>query len=117
MSEGTFTAGPWRINRAIGGHYRDGKLLSWHITADPSGSVDPICERTFGTDRSDAEDSANARLIAAAPELYEALRNLLGEYIKGADSGDWGNWDAYQQPEVIAARAALAKAIPEQSDV
>ena len=74
MSEGTFTAGPWRINRAIGGHYRDGKLLSWHITADPSGSVDPICERTFGTDRSDAEDSANARLIAAAPDGYAIIR-------------------------------------------
>ena len=58
-----------------------------------------------------------AHLFAAAPALYEALRNLLGEYIKGAESGDWGNWDAYQQPEVIAARAALIKATPEQSDV
>jgi len=63
----------------------------------------------------DDQATADAALIAAAPELYEALRNLLGEYIKGADSGDWGNWDAYQQPEVIAARAALLKATPEQS--
>jgi len=45
-----------------------------------------------------AEDEANAALIAAAPEMYEALRDLLA--VKP-------NSDA---PEWVAARAAIAKA-------
>ena len=49
-----------------------------------------------------AEDEANAALIAAAPEMYEALRDLLA--VKP-------NSDA---PEWVAARAAIAKAEGQQ---
>jgi len=48
--------------------------------------------------------AANAHLIAAAPDLYEALADMLGIY--------WGEGDG-QQPEpqsIIAAKAALLKA-------
>lgn len=51
---------------------------------------------------------ANARLIAAAPDLYEALRLLV------ADVADYPAW---QRPchALDAARAALAKAVPNVS--
>jgi len=50
------------------------------------------------------------RLIAAAPELLEALKDLLDHYTSLVNSGDAGNWDAENEGEVIAARAAIAKA-------
>jgi hypothetical protein len=50
-----------------------------------------------------------ARLFAASPDLYEALKALLDHYTLMVESGDAGNWDAEREPQVIAARAALAK--------
>ena len=42
--------------------------------------------------------------------LRAALQALLDMYLTGANSGDWGNWwDVESEPQVIAARAALAQ--------
>lgn len=49
---------------------------------------------------------ANARLIAAAPDLYEAVRVALGWATGGMD-GDWRECD-----HIEVMRAALAKATP-----
>lgn len=49
--------------------------------------------------------------IAAAPELYEALRVLLADHVNLIRSGDCGSWDAEEDGAVIEARAALAKAL------
>jgi hypothetical protein len=57
-----------------------------------------------------AEDLPNARLIAAAPELLEALNAMINHYTSLINSGDAGNWDPEEESEVIAARAAIAKA-------
>jgi hypothetical protein len=46
-----------------------------------------------------AEEEANARLIAAAPELLDALQNLVGSFEKHRPKEYWD-----------AARAAIAKA-------
>lgn len=56
------------------------------------------------------EAEANARLIAAAPELLEALQTFLTEYVQLVESGDAGFWNADEEEKVIAARAAIAKA-------
>lgn len=50
---------------------------------------------------------ANARLIAAAPELLEALQNIVGIY---NDSDRWTQGDEPEPVEIQAARAAIAKA-------
>ena len=50
------------------------------------------------------EGNANARLIAAAPELLEAL----AEVVNAADGEGWSQLD----PSLSKARAALAKALP-----
>ncbi|CAB4145893.1 hypothetical protein UFOVP1204_46 [uncultured Caudovirales phage] len=54
---------------------------------------------------------ANVRLIAAAPEMLPALETLLAKYIElvGAVTR-YGPENAELIPEVIASRAAIAKA-------
>lgn len=46
-----------------------------------------------------------------APDLFDALTNLLEKYTDLVNSGDAGFWDCENDSEVIQARAALAKAI------
>ena len=53
-----------------------------------------------------------ARLIAAAPDMWAALQSMVGHYVELAESGDAGFWDPNTEPEVVAARAAIAKAEP-----
>ncbi len=42
-------------------------------------------------------------------ELVEALEAMTDRYTQLASSGDAGFWDCEEEPEVIAARAALAR--------
>lgn len=47
---------------------------------------------------------------AAAPDMLTALTALLSLYVELVNCGDCGRWDPEAVPQVIAARAALAKA-------
>lgn len=62
----------------------------------PSGAAIPVAQRV-----------ANAHLLAAAPDLLAALIMFLDEYANGLNGDDP---DRNARPEVIAARAAIAKA-------
>jgi hypothetical protein len=59
----------------------------------------------------DDEAEANAHLIAAAPDLLDALQGVM-DILGRAESNASGNpeWD-YVGPRVAAARAAIAKAV------
>jgi hypothetical protein len=59
----------------------------------------------------DEEGIANARLIAAAPDLLAALQGVM-DILGRAESNASGNpeWD-YVGPRVAAARAAISKAV------
>ena len=50
------------------------------------------------------------KLIAASPDLLEALKALLERYTGLVNSGDAGNWDCEKEDEVKYARQAIAKA-------
>lgn len=70
MGETKFTPGPWSIVR-----YGDGSSLVIHSDAD-----NRVCfMATASSDRPSSHPAirANARLIAAAPALFEALHDLV----------------------------------------
>ncbi len=51
-----------------------------------------------------------ARLIVAAPDLLAALEAMVNDAVRLCESGDAGNYDVEQQPEIIQARAAISRA-------
>lgn len=68
MAETTSTPGPWRIEPAV-----PGEASGTHVfAANPGGSAGD-----FVTIADFVDNEANARLIAAAPELLAALKTLL----------------------------------------
>jgi hypothetical protein len=91
-----FTPGPWKY---------DTYGMSAYVFTD-SKLEEAICDLEYDTDDPDAEDDArelvraNARLISAAPDLLDALR----EFVRRFESAD--DEPAY----VVRARAAIAKA-------
>lgn len=64
MSEAKHTPGPWKSRRESAG--------AWKVGGGPIGEY-PICTRLSTVEHMEEESYANARLIAAAPDLLEAL--------------------------------------------
>lgn len=58
--------------------------------------------------------AANARLIAAAPEMLEALKRCTNWMESLRASGDAGFWDWKEGDSYTSARAAIAKGTGEQ---
>ena len=101
MSTTKHTPGPWepiKLNSA--------PLASWAVNAPGYGGRSPlVCglEHSKGGPILHAESEANARLIAAAPDLLATLQEL-------RESADY--WSEYDVPLGIVDRskAAIAKA-------
>lgn len=93
MSKQKHTPGPWSI--------LDGAILSDKINA--YGNFH-IARFDRGDDPNTAEDYANARLIAAAPDLLEACKKYVGEL----EIDDIGQRDMEGAEKAI--RAAIAAA-------
>lgn len=103
------TAGPWNAD----------DFTVW--ATDGTGTVNRFSLRVEGgyvwrkqgwspaEKTTDAELLANVALIAAAPDLLAALQTLLKRHCDEADAGP-DFFGADEEPEVIAARAAIAKA-------
>ena len=102
---GKHTPGPWTAQ----GVDDDGAVF---IVADNLGGLVgaalPWPTELDGEDFSRVE--ANARLIAATPDLLAALEAMVDRYTALVNCGDCGNWNPETESEVIAARAALTKA-------
>ncbi|HYE38195.1 hypothetical protein [Methylocaldum sp.] len=96
MGKVSFTPGPWDVDEgdlsiyALDGAGGAVLLFQTHDEADGFASCD--------------EQEVNARLIAAAPELYDAAECALG-LLTGNMDGDWSKGDP-----VHMLRAALSKA-------
>jgi hypothetical protein len=93
MSEPRFTPGQWRTEKRHHCQECAARDVNWHWVVETAGG------REIGR----FMDKATARLIAAAPEMYEALeavRELLGgQYVHGDT-----------MPTLVQVRAALASA-------
>lgn len=76
MNKQNFTPGPWKVMYATSPKAGECTLAVW-----PADTVDgyvgsPIC-KVSPEHLMNETDEANARLIAAAPELLEALKGML----------------------------------------
>lgn len=110
------TPGPWTacFSKACG------VITGFHIAAQKHGSTVPVVEAEvrFAPSRSAVEIEANARLIAAAPEMLEALR-LIADYAQeqitdlGAiiqEGGEWSDWGHANSRRWNLVLSAIAKA-------
>ncbi len=97
MSETKFTPGPWVVD----------PKYSRDIQAPDGLDVATCCPEILNRHTDGEESIANASLIAAAPDMYEALEAAILEY--GKPGGPWnvpsspGTW-------IDKAKAAIVKA-------
>lgn len=97
MTERKWTKGPWVVDTPIG------EDLPW-VNAECNHTLDENGVEQYMS-VSGSCGMANARLIAAAPELYEALEDLFKELTLG----DF-ELPSSLKPEIAQAAKALAKA-------
>lgn len=101
---GAFTPGPWSAD--FHNECRDGGRYITHVTG--GNQLVPIAAVPTGVEGYGREEGrANARLIAAVPDLLEALRNLADRHFL--------NGGSLTEPAYLAARAAISKALGAQS--
>lgn len=98
MSAGKHTPGPWFVD------HKSPFLVRAHDDID-GRHIAHVGPANY-VPRFDV-DEPNARLIAAAPELLEALQSIVENYGYSSYPSDE---DKESSPEVVAARAAIAKA-------
>jgi hypothetical protein len=112
MSGPQFTRGPWGVRPDIGAPAGCLKIAhpDW-----PRGRTDALIAAVYGYKH---EQEANARLIAAAPDLYAALADLEQSVRDLSEQSDEGVLDYIRLlrrghgmfPRMEAARSALARA-------
>ncbi len=102
MSESKHTPGPWKVFICDDG----GKWSGWPLAITAVNDEDKNIARpggfypyTWDAAMSQREAVANARLIAAAPDMYDALKAIAADsrFISG-------------EPLLLQTRAAIAKA-------
>ena len=118
MSDTNFTPGKWIVKdkRSEGGKVNNIVVMKGATRKNNYGAIPYVAIGGFPNHDQDdgiVEIEADAHLIAAAPDMYKALEDLLERYVGLVECGDCGNWDAEQEEEVIASRKALAKACGE----
>lgn len=116
------TAGPWQVKQGTNGFCK-----TWQVAFESPDNAQTIADcgaivnEVYAGDtehyvgaKVNTNHEANARLIAAAPELLEACQAVAD---CDANEEDWGKleWLEDVQHAIDQARAALAKARGEQS--
>lgn len=96
------TPGPW-VQQPSAGKFGESEFVVRHETADGLASHVASMSPMWICDEHGGSVEANARLIAAAPELYSALQLMLEKFQDGVRHGEAG-WDAIE-----AARSAIYK--------
>lgn len=102
---GGYTKGPWESDNErpevwAGDGFAIAEVYDWCLRRDFDGRSHPATTPDAGIDRTREEVLANARLIAAAPDLYEACQ----AWVRG-----FGN-EADESAALRLTEAALSKA-------
>lgn len=92
MKEFKGTPGPWVVDV-------DGVDARWNI--DSLGRVSVAITNQVANDKDWSVRDANTKLIAAAPDLLEALQKMFR-------AGQKQNWNERYESEMNAARAAIS---------
>lgn len=105
------TPGPWTVGTTVSGRNYNANII-YAPTADPKtasgiASVNGIPMHRGVHEIENCTSLANARLIAAAPELLEACKALDAAFCDGFDTQAQRHAG---RMALIAARAAIAKA-------
>lgn len=103
--KGGHTPGPWCRS---GMRQKVGGADTHSVVATVDGKEIIIASVWY--DPTTHEGFHDARLIASAPDLLDALKACAQWIVDLGESGDAGFWDGEKTLEVIAARAAIAKA-------
>jgi hypothetical protein len=98
----SFTPGPWYLRDKMR-MFSDGQETAFCIDAAPT-----CCVADVWSD--DDRAQANANLIAAAPEMYEALNEIFNE-LDGRYDGAPDSRVLWMGEHITRIRAALAKAV------
>lgn len=98
MAEAKFTPGPWSFAPAVPGAKRSFYISGNHAAHNREVDIATVEGGYYSCE-------ANAALIAAAPDLYEALRALVDDLSANDEDGLTEFADS-----MAMARAALAKA-------
>lgn len=102
MSEAKHTPGPWSLER-VPIQSRGGSNTAYKIGPFTCCLYDDWRPREAGT--SEGENAANARLMAAAPDLLAACKMALRDVGDGGPSSDYAS--AYTVSQI---KAAIARA-------
>ena len=97
MNRAAHTPGPWEVRLLDMVYSKAGRLIA-DCECEQSRPSAPV-----------SEDLANARLIAAAPDMLEALQNARN-VLAGLIAGDLKSISA-DSPALTQIRAAIAKAV------
>lgn len=100
MKEFKGTPGPWRVSE------KRGDLIDIRHNSNGIGAISLNLAHVVARQSWLKEAEANAKLIAAAPELLEALQRMVSK----AHKQNWN--DAYPE-ELQSAQAAINKALGE----
>jgi hypothetical protein len=106
MSADKFTSGPWKVQP------RSNNMIDiTHSDSGPGRITLALC-RVQSRQSWVEESTANARLIAAAPALYEALKSMLAIHTKSAGfNGQYGTkLTEFIEAQSVKVDAAIAKA-------
>lgn len=105
------TKGPWQ-KRLI--EYEQGDQVGWSIEAGDGRGANYIADVHMhsGPARNDARDEANADLVAAAPQMREALQTTLGN-LRSLKNNAFRQLDTLDE-WIATIEAALAKATTTQ---
>lgn len=99
------SVGPWEVQEVLDSREFDENCAKVLLIHGPGGDIAYAAH--YSINGNTAKQQANARLIAAAPELLEALKLL---YREMELSGNAGSKDYGWPKAILASREAIAKA-------